>query len=410
MHGSHMNCPQSSSSERRYHALAFVFSFVLFVVLLLPGMSLAGAPVLTAQAFIHNDAGAIIWPWSISQSGDHGYYVTGAMSQDGWAVKTDAKGDILWRYDLRESKAGLINPGGVFIYGAVPANHRDTYLCASSVSQVATLVRLDRRGRELSKTPLLPDPQGRGDGRYVSLGASCMRWKSNLVYVGDEQFYERYGPHQSENDRFYWVLVFDKAGHIKRELQIPVDVRTPGRITAYIDGDSLLFSHTDNTNTELVQVDLSAGTSLKREVPGSAFVIRPIQSSFAFSFLRRPEVRLLRFGDDILSFSNQLREDTRVADAPRDFSGVAGYTQRDGSCMLFGYHLNVRRRPGVMGMVLLASSQAEDVVDLPTPDSATAIGIPQLMDVSTGYGTHAFAVLRKIPALDGAVIDFVDIK
>ena len=57
-----------------------------------------------------------------------------------------------------------------------------------------------------------------------------------------------------------------------------------------------------------------------------------------------------------------------------------------------------------------STTQAEDVVDLPTPVTATAIGIPQLMDVSTGYGTHAFAVLRKIPALDGAVIDFVDIK
>lgn len=75
----------------------------------LPQMSFVNEPLFSGQAIIHNDAGAFINPWSISKSEDGGFYVTGALRHDGWAVKTDAKGDVLWRYDLRESTADVVS-------------------------------------------------------------------------------------------------------------------------------------------------------------------------------------------------------------------------------------------------------------------------------------------------------------
>ena len=97
----------SMHSNRRNLTLASLFASGIAMTLGLPQMSFANEPVFSGQAIIHNDAGAFINPWSISKSEDGGFYVTGALRHDGWAVKTDAKGDVLWRYALRESAAGL---------------------------------------------------------------------------------------------------------------------------------------------------------------------------------------------------------------------------------------------------------------------------------------------------------------
>ncbi len=197
-----MTCTRPLPTKHRSRTLTLILASALLMALGTPEALLASEPVFTGQAIIHNGSGAFINPWSISKSNDRDFYVTGAVNQDGWAVKTDTKGDILWRYDLREGTAGLIRPDGAFIYAAVPAHNHETYLCASSRAQLAMLVRLDSRGHELSRKVLSPDRQDRGAGRYVSLGANCMQWGRNFVYVGDEQFYERYGSPRSGHDRF----------------------------------------------------------------------------------------------------------------------------------------------------------------------------------------------------------------
>jgi len=411
-----MNCTVPIRSNRRNLTLAFRFASALLMTLGLPEMSFANEPIFSGQAIIHNDAGALINPWSISKSDDGGFYVTGAMDRDGWAIKTDAKGDILWRYDLRESAAGLIRPDGVFIDAAVPAHNRETYLCASSHTQVATLVRLDRRGYELSRRALSPDPQDRGSGRYVSLGANCMQWGSNFVYIGDEKFNESYGLHQSGNDRFYWVIVFDQDGHIKKQWQIPVGVRWAARIAAYIDRDNLIFYKTDNTNTDLVQIDLSTNVVFKKEISGSVFAIQPLRTFSLFSFLLRPEVLLLRFRDGIFSLGKNLQEETKVAALPKNFTAIRAFHFTDGQYVFFGGHSNATNHWSTSGIAVLdAKLQESRIADFPGSIPLPYSDGGEIADVVGGYKHNQFVVLRKlIPKQtllsSGVAIDFIEIK
>lgn len=401
-----------------------LMAFAPLVAACLSAAAAASEATFTGEALIQADNRAVVMPWSISKSGDGGFYVTGSVGNNGWAVKVDAKGHVIWRYELQEEEDGM-RPHGAFVNAAVPAPDGGTYLCAKYRAGASRLVRLDGDGHEVNRIGFTPNAESRGDGTYDELDAACLPWGDGFVYVGDEIFYQRYGapPVNDGSDRFYWVVVFGRDGHVKKQWQIPAAVRWSARIVAYLDGSNLVLSKTDNTNTDIVRLDLSEGSISKQKIPGSAFVIAPLRTFSFFSFLRSTESQVLLFQQGILFLSKDLRDQTKAVAPPPDFLALKAYSQGDGAYMLLGRRMHgYAPKPGKQLVFTSKTSHAWRIVDLPLSAPPVYSDTDYVVDMTGGYKRNQFVVIRRLarafnptdpshpPVLDTVVLDFVEIN
>jgi len=167
--------------------------------------------VLTRELVIKDEVtGAVLGPKAMIRADDGGFIIAGRINstQEAWATKTDAEGQVLWRYQLKVKDQLPIGQGAEFNdIAAMPDG--SSFACGQMPTQGSyvpgLLVHLDKTGKPLSEQLLIPE---HGPAHGVANFNACARWGDGVAIVGKVRQFHGGG----RNDTFYWLLALDSSG------------------------------------------------------------------------------------------------------------------------------------------------------------------------------------------------------
>jgi len=387
----------------------------------------AEGPTVTNEVLLPADQGASLDPSSISNASDGGFILTGSMNMDGWAVKTDAKGNVLWRYSV---KAPDIQPrwlSHLKILDAIAMPDGTTYLYGnkpvpiSSQEPSAFLTHLDVSGHLLSTKFFAPTVTG-GWGASRGGFSRGARWGDGFVFVGQTSEVIRGAdpnvlPHVKV---FYWILALNAAGNVKWEKQISAGTTSAAATIGALNvtNERLLFSSTDNISTDILSIDAGGTLVAQNNIAGSLSFITPLQGG--------ADVQMMDCHGStasIVSLDNKLAEAGRTPSIIDDFEGQA-YRLADQSYVAVGHRIHSIGQEYTTAVVHLDSSfQNKRFMDFPRSREPIFIDNGRIAGVTLTREDGEFVVVRKLtqvrgarepidtpPVFRGAVLDFVQLN
>jgi hypothetical protein len=301
--------------------------------------SAMGQPVtLTREIVLDIDAD----PWTIvAAGGDSSMIVAGSSGRhDAWAAKFDPQGRRVWNYTIGlQDEIKYPVPDSAQFRGAVSMPDGSAFLCGvmprpqGSTASSLMLVHLDANGHALSEAFLSPDsrtnPGVQAHGAWACVGSG-----DGVVVLAVVSRVIRSAGVPPILERFCWVFAVDPTGQIKWQTQIPILLGNgfdPTAIVLASSGPGLIFSASNNEQTELVTMDRSGAVKSHREIPGRFILVRPVEGT----------IRLFGKVDNqqpvVVTLDHSLVEVGRIqGDYPSSFSANVAYNTPGGSIALFG--------------------------------------------------------------------------
>lgn len=271
------------------------------------------APIRIGEATIKDEWDDTIQPRVAERTGDGGYIVAGSSGTNtdshaggsggprGWAVKIDKSGRVLWRYytglrDLASVKPGVPISysihGAPTYYGVVSMPDGSSLLCGQipnvprpgSDKPWGILTRLDPKGTLIYERLLSPQAKNMVGEKGVENLQQCIRWGDGFAIVGSAVRYLPRTPSVGRHDAatFYWVLALDRAGKIRWEKLIPATHiqhagLSDGNLVLQSHGSDLVFSATDNTDSEVIDLNLKGDIIARKPLHGQFRLIHSVE-------------------------------------------------------------------------------------------------------------------------------------
>lgn len=288
-----------------------------------PGVSVPGDSIVIDREVLLQ--GVESQPTSLAIAPNGGFLITGSPSGSAWAIDTNAKGDVLWRY--KEPKAEGTGVMAQSFGGAVPLANGNTLLCGGKLTKTqhgGLLAILDGSGHLVDEQLLVPDTS---DTFYLASFYQCKPWGDGIAVVGDAN--DRY-------QRFGWLLKLDGNG--KKQWEI-VDPKISGQFVETRDhslvfaGESLGDDHS-GVYTLMARVDQRGSiiaTKLLSTFPTSVMrSAAPGKTIMALTSKRHKDPALLTLDDRFTEVQPQVP-------TARDFlEQGGGWVLQDGSVALLG--------------------------------------------------------------------------
>jgi hypothetical protein len=262
----------------------------------------------------------LLVPKSITQMPDGGFVVGGVRGVAS-AIATNARGEILWKYEELRDKQ-IKSPFQSQFNDVVPLANGRVLLCGekTTTGHTGLVTILDSGGRVIEQRIELPtvDPTLIHSGFH-----HCLRWEDGIAMTG----------FANDGKRAYlWIVKLDLTGAKKSE--VLVDAAAPVKSADITKQSLVFFSYIDSFQTNVIGVNSRGDVIARRRIDGSAFLqlrsIEPTQTIKLISYRlgHAPELYTL----------NQKLED---AHSPReiinfDAKNGIGYLLPDGSLALFG--------------------------------------------------------------------------
>lgn len=260
---------------------------------------------------------------AIARTPDGGFVVTG-IGLTGWAVATDPRGTLLWKYidpmDNRINTGSPSVPQSEF-HGTVPLVNGNTLLCGGKYQAGQTqslVVILDRRGSLVERRA----PAPHDDPRFVhSNFYQCFRWQDGILLLGNAND----GTHG-----YIWIVQLDGNGVKKREAFVDA---APAK-AATVSGPSFVFTAWDsNDHFRVLRANEKGETLAKRVIAGDFIVqLRAMAESSQTSVI------IYSAGKATLYTLDERLQDARPPRQIANFDVLAGcgYVLADASIALFG--------------------------------------------------------------------------
>lgn len=277
--------------------------------------------------------GIALDPHVITRADDGGFLVAGATGgrQKGWAIRTDGRGNVLWRYtmDLHNELPPADSPT---FDGAVVMPDGSSYLCGFMPAprgkyQPALLTHLDAAGHVLSEKLLAP--QNSAEHGLANLN-NAIRLNDGVAFLGQIISFSA-----GKEVYFYWLLVLDARGQTRWEKLIPTSfdkLRDIGPLLA-------------TANSGLIFSGLGDGTEIFR-VSASGELEAQAKLSDEFLIFSRPEganETLQMYGNSTTGPSRSVELDDKLRVIGRTqatekigFDPYLAYRRPDHSLVLFG--------------------------------------------------------------------------
>ena len=205
----------------------------LIAILVLVKVGLAADFSLTREVILRDERyGALmIEPRTILHVEDGGFVIAGGIpaTQSAWAVRKDAEGKVLWRYDV-SIRDKLPHGNAAKFEGATAMPDGSVYLCGSmprppSESIPALLAHVDAAGRPLAERLLTPS-ENLGAEVSISHFNQCLRWGEGIVIIGSVKLFHRSAAEPGTRDRsqYYWIVMLKGDGDVAWEKLIPTSL------------------------------------------------------------------------------------------------------------------------------------------------------------------------------------------
>jgi hypothetical protein len=373
--------------------------------------------VATRQVILKDERnGALmIEPRSILRMEDGGFLVSGHIfaTQSAWAVRTDAEGKAIWRYDVNIRDELPRGQGAVFNSATVVPDG-SAYFCGSmprpaDTSSPGLLVHVDAAGRPLSERLLTPsDPLG----AEVSLSyfEQCLRWGAGTAIIGRTVLFHRIVPDRAErrSNEYYWIVMLNGSGEVVSEKLIPTSL-PQGVIedveSAQIesDGSLLLIGHR-TSESELLRIGRNGEVLVRKSLLGGYHIVKAVLA----------DDRLQVFGGDheLLTLDSQLG--VIAQKSGRHLSAFVthdAYRLPDESLVLFG---STGDSPHSRATWVSATLDSERHIDFEKRSESDGgfVAAAAIANSPREFIT-ARKLFKRIPserAGSGAALDFVQVK
>jgi hypothetical protein len=295
----------------------------------------AEEPIVTREVLIAADKNSTITPLAIASTHDNGVITAGSMGFNGWAVKTDMEGKVLWSYSIPRQYIKSRYPMAVEIRGVVPMPDGTAYLCGNiprapdSNDPSAFLVHLDASGKLLNEkcyTPAATMPEQEGnEGDFTR----CIRWGDGLAIVGNSGRIVRVGGEGLEPiiTRFNWVVALDGSGNVKWDRQIPIPSDHSGTTlgTIFTNDQALMFSAWDASVTDVFRIGVKGEIIAQKTFPGYFDFVVPVVPSDALQIIGYTDKQALEKSHAteifVMDLNGRLEETSRTTSVLKNFMG-----------------------------------------------------------------------------------------
>lgn len=328
-------------------------------------------PMRTGEATIKNEWNDSIVPWVAERTDDGGYIVAGSAGSgasanahggagpQAWAIKIDHSGRVLWTYYTGLMDMALVKPnlptnysriiGEPAYHGAVSMPDGSAFLCGhmphvpQSNQAWGLLTHLDAKGVLISEQLVSPRVKGpEGTKGHEGL-LKCIRWGDGVAIIGVAL---RFVPPPSGAGRtftapFYWILTLDPSGKILWEKLIPAANVNAGffedNVVLQSHGADLVFSATDNVNSEVVHLSPRGEMVARKQLQGQYHLIRAVLPDGSIQVWGTGHSK----PSEVLTLNDRMEEIGRKEGTPEGNSFPHSiYRMPDQSYVLFGsdYH------------------------------------------------------------------------
>jgi hypothetical protein len=283
------------------------------------------------------ESGIAVRPHAVTRTKDGGYVIAGGITDYiPWATRTDADGNVQWRYTIDEDgkKKHIPGVGRTEYRGVATFADDSSLLCGykdigkqSQPLFVGMLTHIDKAGRVLSHQLIYPN----GDqGHRLNYLDGCSSWGDGVAVVGHStRFSGNAVPRRNED--FYWVLALDPKGKIKWEKVIPGGA--PGQLMSGGIPEQVMVM----SNQELL-FTAGSGEWTVIDRAGSITAQRVVGGTLVRSVTVEPVLRVLKSvpGVTLLTLGKGLEEDEKISGNTKAISTNAAYVATDHSLVLFG--------------------------------------------------------------------------
>jgi len=349
------------------------------------------------------------------RANDGGYIMAGRINatQQAWAAKVGADGNLIWRHQFGVKDKLPIGQGADF-NGVAAMPDGSSYLCghmprAPGMFMPALLTHLDAAGQVLSERLVIPQEKA---GHGVAYFSDCVRWGNGVAIVGRLSHFSEKG----ERESFYWVIALDRSGNARWEKLIPTTFDAIGDVGPLLvtKASRLVFSGSRaNQGTELFLISRTGDLEAQKRLVGQFSLLRPVVSDGAFRLYGYPsENEPFR----VITLDERLNE-IRAIDARGrlNFSAYLAYQMPDQSLVLFGSGIHSSGERYTSRILHLdAALRSEQFLDLSRPPFRDTGFVKAA--VPTGNAGE-FVVARNLVKLApndnhpvGAALDFIQIR
>ena len=326
---------------------------------------------------------------AIARTADGGFVVTGT-GLSAWAVATDSRGAVLWRFiDPIDSR---IHTGSESIsqsefHGAVSLANGDTLLCGGKFHDSQTeslLVILDRKGSLVERRVEVPND----DPHFVhSNFYQCFSWHDGILLLGNAND----GTHG-----YVWLVELDGSGVKKGQALVE---NVPAIKAGSAGGRGFVFTAWDsNESFRVIRANEKGETIAKRVIAGEFIVqLRAMVESSQTSVI------IYRDGRATLYTLDERLQDARP---PRqipnfDVLGGCGYVLADASLALFG------RRPNAA--VARFSAQDNSYIVRPFDTKYVSFTVSDAVPIAADQFVTVRGSVNPDPKEQGLVMSWVTI-
>jgi hypothetical protein len=352
----------------------------------------------------------VIKPWAVTKTTDGGFVIAGSAGLSPWATKVDSTGNVAWSY-VRALQDPQLR-GIAQFRGTVAMPDGTTYLCgwmprpSGSRAPWAMLTRLDAVGRVIRENFMAA--QEIPDGGTFS---DCVRWGDGIAVVGKIARVIQPAAHLVHpiEERFYRLLAFDAAGNVRWDVQIPIGVGfgtfNVGPLLALGDS-SLVFSATDNLNSEMLRVNASGVVEKQKQLSGQFQIIRPAGSGGTIQLWGRFSPENLA-AHSILTLNNQLEQVGRIDQSYRgSYFGRVVYRLADQSLALFG---SARQNGGYTSLIVHVAADLKSSQSLEPPRIRSPfLDVGSIQAAGRGSADGEFVAARSLALRSDRNVDFSD--
>ncbi|HTV94788.1 MAG TPA: hypothetical protein VME42_02270 [Steroidobacteraceae bacterium] len=262
-------------------------------------------------------------PSALARLGDGGFVIAGSANT-GWAVRTDAGGRELWRYEEPYDRNQEKMDQSTF-HGAIALANGHILLVGQSLHTneygTGLIVVLDDRGRLIERRVLSPMDQ---HANFASLD-DVTPWGEGFALLGGGTDYTH---------GYLWLVKLDKNGTKEWDR---IDGALAG-ISGLASGDGTLLQVGSPKGVGITVVRLNQKGERQASVDADF-----LEAKLVRSYTSRDEPRLVARDRHLKSFLVSLGHDLQVKDVSPmsgpDIKEGAAFGLSDGSVALFGYQL-----------------------------------------------------------------------
>jgi len=383
-----------------------------------------------------------IYPTVMSRTSDGNFLVAGGSS-DGqfgaWVSKVNAQWQTLWttkitipvKFDLltRPEFLGIaaMPDGSAFLCGTMPRPKE-----LEERLSTASLIHLDARGHAISKQLIISPNNKEKDLNLTSKFVNCTPWGDGFVVMGDvHQAVGTVIPQNGKREikQYYWIIKYDATGKTQWEKFIPyklgimhafpfqnsvldklnkpdksiimssvpmqkdiinklndlgiVPAFAPQNTILIEAGNNLLFSATDTSMTDVVELSSTGDVVARTDFPGYFRLVHPFAGSHDIQLLSGSDLTLV-------TLDQNLHEKSRVQgdNSKNFFSATTAFEMPDSTIVVPGMTI-----PDYRPVIMHAAQdmQAIQYTDLKETEAKDLEQITTILPIDNNYNNFMIA-------------------